>query len=117
MAQPGNWHEPVVIGTVEGLCAHSGASPSSTLRQPARTLELLPDESLTIVDSARTPLLEVASSETGPTLRVLASQVNIDVSGKLRVNAESIELNASAGPARVLATEDVIIRGEKVRLN
>jgi hypothetical protein len=112
ISQPGNWHEPLVIGVIAGLTARPSASGPL-----ARQLELLPDESLTIVDSAGTPLIEVTPGEAGPRLQLLSSQIDIDVAGALRLRAESIELCASAGSATVTASEDVIVRGEKVRLN
>lgn len=112
LSHPQNWDEPVVIGVIDGF-ARRPVLP----KQPARSLELLGDESVTVVDSAGTPLIEVAQGEGGPTLRLLTTEMHVDVSGKLRLSAESIELSATAGQAKLLATEDVIVRGEKVRLN
>lgn len=112
VSQPSNHPEPVVLGVLDGFDRRPQPAPRA-----ARVFELLPDESVTIVDHAGSPLLEVARGDAGPTLRVLTREMHVDVPGKLRLSAESLELSATAGEAQLLAAQDVVVRGEKIRLN
>lgn len=70
---------------------------------------VLPEgESLAIVDSNGKPLLEIASGENGPVIRLAQDDLRIECPGQLDLAAEAITMEAS---------EDVTVRGKKIRLN
>jgi hypothetical protein len=104
--------EPIVIGVVDGFkmrpeLEHAGG-PS---------LSLLPDESVKVSDADGNELLEVFRDESGPVIRLLSESTNIDLPGKLRISAKSIELAAKDGEAKISASKHVVVEGEMIRLN
>jgi hypothetical protein len=112
IGRPGNSDEPVLLGVVDGATSRPTAPKPS-----AWALELLPDETVTVVDTSGTPLVEITQGNAGPTLRVLAPQVSINLAGPRRPSAESIERSAIGGSAKALPPEHGMVGGEKVRLN
>ena len=107
-----NWDEPIVTGVIDGFAMRPEHEKSA-----AATLEIKRDEIVRIDDSEGRPLLEVHSSEKGPVLKLLSEDVNLEVPGKFSVQAKSIQLDATLGEVRVTAHDDVLIKGENVRLN
>ena len=103
--------------------------PPRELRAPAvhiyprrRTEEaivsLQPDQSLRVVTSAGQTLLRIGWTSDGPLLELGQDNVALRLPGKLAIEAEEIELAAHSGPVRITsANDDVIARGEKIRLN
>jgi hypothetical protein len=83
---------------------------------PMATLVLEPHQAVRVLDSTGRALLDISWNEAGPVLQ-LAGDMNLDVSGALRINADSIDMLALDGAMRLMAKDDVIVRGEKVRLN
>ena len=95
--------------------------PKTKLRRaetsvPMATLVLQPQQSVRILDHTGRALLDILWNETGPVLQ-LAGDADLDVSGALRISAQSIDMLAHDGAMRLMAKDDVIVRGEKVRLN
>lgn len=92
------------------------ASPKHTPRRldrPAdhgvRHVMVLPEgESLTIVTSDGRPLLEIASGENGPEIRLAQDDLRIECPGQLDLAAKAITMSASG---------DVTVRGQTIRLN
>ena len=84
---------------------------------PTRVLKLAQHESIRIVDSSGRPLLDILSGEHGPVLQLAQSDTQLDVAGQLRIYADAIEMIARDGELKMLAKDDVVVRGEKVRLN
>lgn len=112
VARPGNWDEAVVIGVLDGFARR----PEMPLREGA-SLELATDECLRIRSEDGTDLVEVRQEEEGPVVRLLEPGVDVEVPGSFRVRADRIRLEARKGPVEVEATDDVIVRGEIIRLN
>lgn len=81
------------------------------------TLQLEPHQSLRIVDHTGRPLLDIAWDEAGPVLQLANGDATLDVTGKLRMHADTIEMIARDGEMKMLAKDDVVLRGEKIRLN
>jgi hypothetical protein len=50
-------------------------------------------------------------------VRLLDGDVNLEVAGGLRIDAQRIELHARRGAVEVSASDDVVVRGETVHLN
>jgi hypothetical protein len=83
---------------------------------PMATLVLEPQQSIRILDSTGRALVDILCGEGGPVLQ-LAGSADLDVAGALRISADSIDMLAHDGAMRLMAKDDVIVRGEKVRLN
>lgn len=86
-------------------------------REPVHTLQLEPRQAVRILDDRGEPLLDIGWSEAGPVLQLARGDAAIDVAGKLRVHADQIEMIARDGELKMLAKDDVVVRGEKIRLN
>jgi len=107
-----NWPEAVVIGVVDGFAVR----PESP-RTSAAAITLRPDEAVRVLDARGHELLEIITSESGPVVRLLQPDVNVELPGALKLNAASIEMTARSGPVSIQASDDVIFKGEVVRLN
>ena len=112
MVRPGNSDEWIVTGVVDGF-----AHRPEVAKTPAAQIELKGDECLQVVSSAGQPLVEVSQSSAGPVVRLLEPDVRVEFAGKLVVRAEGIEFEATLGQVAIKAREDVVIKGELVRLN
>jgi hypothetical protein len=112
LTQASNWPEFVVTGVIDGFARR----PEIPKGEKA-ALELKRDEAVRVRSQSGEDLLEVFEDDTGPVVRLLTGDVDLDIKGKMRVKAESIELEATRGQARIEASDDVIVRGETVHLN
>jgi hypothetical protein len=83
----------------------------------AAALELRPDEVVRVVGSRGEPLVEVRQNEAGPVVRLMAADVQLEVPGKLKFAAKSIEMQATLGAVNIAATDDVNVTGETINLN
>ena len=112
VAWAANWDEPVVIGVIDGFARR----PEVPAREGA-SLTLAADECLRVRSQDGAELVEVRQEEEGPVVRLLEPGVDVEVPGAFRVRADAIRLEARKGAVEVEATDDVIVRGEIVRLN
>lgn len=112
VTQPTNWPEPVVTGVIDGF-----ARRPEIRRDSKAALELLGDESVRVLSHDGSELVEVFQGEEGPVVRLLQADVNLELEGRLRISAKSLLFEARVGEARIEAKEDVVLRGEGVRLN
>ncbi len=112
LLQPGNWPEPVVIGVIDGFAVRPEMTSST-----AANLELRSDEVIRIHGCRGEPLVEVRQQESGPVVRLLSLDVNLELPGKLKVSAKSIELEARQGGVNIAASDDVNVKGEVIKLN
>jgi hypothetical protein len=103
--------EPIVIGVIDGF------EPREAERRPGPSVELAIDETFTLVAENGSPLLEIVQSADGPVVRLLHADTQLELPGKLRIQATEIELIARRGSVRIEADDDVTIQGEMVRLN
>jgi hypothetical protein len=110
--RPGNALEPVIVGVLDGL--HRPPEPA---RAPAASLALQPGETLSIAGADGKPLVELFQGERGPVLRLIEPDLDIELPGKLRVRAESLDLAARRGPVHISASDDVIVQAETIKLN
>jgi len=111
MSQPGNWAEPVVTGVVDGYTERESA------RIPAAALCLQPGETLRVEAFGGAPLVEIAQSTEGPVVRVLHEDAQLELEGRLRIRARSIELRAREGDVSIQASDRVVVQGETIDLN
>jgi hypothetical protein len=112
LVNPGNWPEPLVVGVIDGF-AHRPEAEASVGAQ----LTLQPDEVLRVNGTNGEKLIEIRQEEEGPVVRLLTPDVHVDLPGKLRLTAKSIEMNASLGDVKIKAAHEVIVKGEAVHLN
>jgi hypothetical protein len=76
------------------------------------------NESIRVVAPSGQTLLRIGWASGGPMIELGENDVALRISGKLAIDAEEIDLSARGGPVRVTAaSDDVVIRGEKIRLN
>lgn len=109
---PANSPEPVVCGVLDGL-RRRGEPEALT----AAVLTLRPDESIRIDSEEGGPLLEVSRRPEGPVVRLLEGDILLSTDGRFALRAGTIDLEARDGGVRIQAEEDVVVRGEIVRLN
>lgn len=112
MLWPQNWPEPVISGVLVGVCDQEGRPGRS-----APAVVLAEGETLKVQTPSGTPLVEIAAGPEGPVVRLGQPDVRVEMPGRLAIQAESISLEAGAGDLRIHARDDVVVRGEKVRLN
>ena len=112
LLQPENWPEAIVVGVIDGFAHRPEASAVEAARVSLKTDEVVR------VESARGQgLVEVRQGATGPVVRFLGDDVQLDVPGRLGISAKSLDLRATLGGVAITATDDVVVRGEVVKLN
>lgn len=104
--------EPLVIGVVDGFRRRADAP-----RSAGSTVKLEADEVLQVVTESGDPLLEIVRNADGPVIRLLQKDTQVAIAGKLRIQADEIELTAVRGGLRIDATDDVVVQGETIHLN
>ncbi|MCA9635347.1 MAG: hypothetical protein KC420_04870 [Myxococcales bacterium] len=112
LVRPGNGEEWIVTGVIDGFAARPRIEPTIAAR-----LELRQDEALSIVSADGQPLVELSAGPGGPCVRLLQADVSVELAGKLVLRADDIELEATQGAVSIKSSDDVILRGEVVRLN
>ncbi|MCB9681139.1 MAG: hypothetical protein H6733_06665 [Alphaproteobacteria bacterium] len=104
--------EAVVVGVVDGFRRR----PEPVARAGVQ-VSVLADEVVEVAAHDGTPLVQVRRGPEGPVVRLCTSAVALEVPGTLDLSAEALTLRARSGPLRVEATDDVVVRGEVIRLN
>lgn len=112
LTQPTNFDEPIVMGVLDGFVPRP--EPDAP-RGPSIALER--DETLRVTTSEGVALLEIHQEDSGPVVRIVAKGLDLELPGKLRLSADAIEIEARKGPVNVRASDDVIVRGEVIKLN
>ena len=112
LSDPCNWCEPIVIGVISGF-----ATRPTPIRRTAYDVELREGEIVEVRDSWGRPLLHIQEGDAGPILRLARADVDLEIAGRLRIRADSLELAALRGAICIDATDDVIVRGEIIHLN
>jgi hypothetical protein len=111
LMKPEGLDEPVVTGVLDGFARREAATVEGA------RIELRPDEVVRVCDHTGRALIELRATDTGPLVRLLTDDTDVEVAGKLRLRAKSLELEAIAGPVKVKASDDVIVTGEIINLN
>ncbi|MCF6263462.1 MAG: hypothetical protein L3J24_07755 [Xanthomonadales bacterium] len=112
LQQPLNWPEPVVIGVLDSCSVRNNPDYKA-----GPTIDLKTDESVCIVSHSGSPLLEIFQKDNQPVVRLLTDDVDIDLNGKMKISAESIEFYAKKGLFSITAEGDVVVKGDVVELN
>lgn len=111
---PANWPEHLVCGVLRR--AGSGDPVEPTI-EPAVALEIAPDKCVQVSDASGRPLLQVRASPDGPIVTLQNRNVNIEVAGKLRLSAQTLELEGGRGGVDIRTEADTVVRSRYVRLN
>jgi hypothetical protein len=114
LQQPANWFEPLVCGILDGL---SAASAQEAEGKAGPTVNLASNEALHVLDAEGNPLLQIEKGKTGPVLRLLSEDLDIEVKGRLRIAARDLHFVANAGGVSIEAADDVEVKGEIIYLN
>jgi len=101
----------VVTGVLDGFARR----PVSDKKSAA--VELRRDEAVRVVGADGVPLLELHQGESGPVLTVLHEDLELAAPGRVRIRGRHIQLEAEQGPVEIKATDDVVVRGEVIKLN
>ena len=108
LLEPRGAREPVIAGIV----ARRNPQPAA-----AATMALAAGQTMTITACDGTELVEVSHRNGGPLVRLCDRDVQWELPGKLRIDAAEIELYADNGPVQIAAQDDVVVRGQTIRLN
>jgi hypothetical protein len=109
LIEPRGSREPIIVGIV--------ASPGRRACAAATELMLAAGESLTITASNGARLLEIAQQSSGPVVKLCEPNIRCELPGQLRIDAGSIELRTHAGDLQLESQDEVIVRGDLIRLN
>lgn len=112
LLHPVGWDEPIVVGVVDGYRRRPEPGP-----EEGPTLALRADEALTILGAEGSPLIRVRQTEKGPEVRLLESTARMHLPEDLEISARSVKLQAREGEVRIEAHDDVVVRGEMIKLN
>ncbi|WP_322074523.1 hypothetical protein [Burkholderia cepacia] len=114
LQSPVNWPEPLIAGL---LTRKGHGEPVKPVVEPAVAISLEADKCVQITDAAGTPLLQVRASPDGPVVTLLNRNVNVEVAGKLRLSAQTLELDGGRGGVDIRTEADTVVRSRYVRLN
>ncbi|KVF63189.1 hypothetical protein WJ15_14750 [Burkholderia cepacia] len=114
LQSPANWPEYLIAGL---LTRQRHGEPVEPVAEPAIALSLEVDKCVQIADAAGTPLLQVRASPDGPVVTLLNRNVNVEVAGKLRLSAQTLELEGGRGGVDIRTEADTVVRSRYVRLN
>ena len=123
MVKPANFSSFVVTTVIAGAAGEdapaAAVAPSAREADGAadRTLALERGEVLRITSIDGQPLVTVEHDEQGPVVRLLEPDADIELSGRLRVRAEAIELEAREGGIDLRSQGDAVVRARTIRLN
>lgn len=112
LSRAGGLPEPIVVGVVDGFAQRPAPSHST-----AATLEMRPDEVLTIVAHGGQPLVQISQGAGGPSVQLLCSDTEIVLPGRLSITAAELTLKAQRGNVEIEASDQVVVTGETVQLN
>lgn len=112
LMNPSNFDEPVVVGVLDGFSRRPEPS-----RETAASLEVKRDEAVRVAGADGTPLIEVVRDDSGPVIRLLQEDVDLEFPSALRLKAARIELLAERGSVDIMANDDVNVDGEIINLN
>ncbi|UXU91096.1 hypothetical protein [Burkholderia sp. S-53] len=114
LQSPANWTDYLIAGL---LTRKGHGEPVEPVIEPAMALSLEAGKCVQIADAAGTPLLQVRASPDGPVVTLLNRNVNIEVAGKLRLSAQTLELEGGRGGVDIRTEADTVVRSRYVRLN
>ena len=107
LVAPRNSSAPVVVGVL----GRAATGPS------AHVVRLADDRPVRIEAPDGEALLEIAHGPDGVHVRLPEADVHLDTPGKLAWTAESVAITSRTGDVEIRAAEDVVAKGQFIRLN
>jgi hypothetical protein len=123
LQSPANWPEYLVCGVLTRAGRGEPVGPVESVEsveppvEPAVVLGLEADQCVQVSDATGCPLLQVRASADGPVVTLLNRDVNIEVAGKLRLAAQTLELAGGRGGVDIRTEADTVVRSRYIRLN
>ncbi|WP_431825260.1 hypothetical protein [Burkholderia sp. F1] len=114
LQSPANWPEHLITGLLK---RKGRGEPVEPVVVPDLALSLEADKCVQVSDASGCPLLQVRASPDGPVVTLLNRNVNIEVAGKLRLSAQTLELEGGRGGVDIRTEADTVVRSRYVRLN
>lgn len=114
LEQPLNWPEKIITAVLDDPACGEPVVENADVGQ---TLELQPNQCVRITDAHHNPIVELYSSSQGPVVRLMNENVNLEIPGKLRFQAATIELEAGRGGVDIRTDADTVVRSRFIRLN
>lgn len=114
---PANWPGYLVCGLLKRSGHSEPVEPVASSVEPALALTLDADKCVQVSDATGCPLLQVRASPDGPVVTLLNRNVCIEVSGKLRLAAQTLELEGGLGGVDIRTEADTVVRSRYIRLN
>lgn len=114
LEQPVNWPEKLIIAVLDDPACGERVVENA---EAGQTLELQQNQCVRITDAHQNPIVELYSSSQGPIVRLMNANVNLEVPGKLRFQADTIELEAGRGGVDIRTDADTVVRSRFIRLN
>jgi hypothetical protein len=99
---------PVVIGCLSG---------TSMLPLPGGYAAEAVSNGLVLKNAQGEAVLAIETVGASPTIKLAEGDVALDVAGRLKIAARSIDMEAKLGNVNITANDDVVVLGERVRLN
>jgi len=112
VAHAENWDEPVGVGVIDGFARRPEPAAADVA-----VLELKADECLRVRAENGTELLELGLTDSGPVVKLLTPDVNVELSGSFNLQADSIHLRSRRGAVELESPVDIVVKGEVIRLN
>jgi hypothetical protein len=110
--RPDGWEEPVVVGVIDGYRRRAEVPVEG-----GPTLEMKEDEALTVRSADGTPVVRIRVGSEGPEVQLLSASTRIRLPDDLELSARSLLFRAEEGGVRIEAHDDVVVRGEMIKLN
>lgn len=112
LVQPDN--DPAWL--ITGVLGREPFRPSTPV-ESAETIRLQPGQRLCVQAHDGTGLVEFDGRNGEVTVRLLARDVELKAEGRLRLEGESVELQAGSDGVDIRTEHDVVVRGRFVRIN
>jgi hypothetical protein len=110
LVHPETSRRPLVLGTI-GSARRTALALSSGYTAEAETF------GLRLRGPDGRAVLEIDTSGPAPRLRPIPGDVELDLTGRLKIAARAIDLQSKLGDMTLRANDDVIVTGERIRLN
>lgn len=114
LEQPANWPEALVVATLEPPYPGTTQAPQC---EASQVIAVPSGRCVRVTDARGNPLVEIQGSSQGPVVRLVGDDVDLQVAGKLRLQAGAIELRGGRGGVDIRTEAETVVRGRFIRLN
>ena len=111
LSRPSNLARWIVVGVIDGLMERN------VPRRAGASLQLKADESIVVADATGAKFVELRQGAGGPVVSLCNDDLELELPGRLGIRARELSLAATKGEMCLEASDDVVVRGEMVKLN